>query len=442
MTEALFQNPQYATIEVTTSSDNIVIYSNSNKAIVNVSPFRLSFYQNDVLTVSFNAQNLMRFEHYRTKPITPEPGEEPGTWEESFGTFIDTKPNGPEAVAGDFYFHTSEVLFGIPEHADSFALNPTVGTEPYRLYNLDVFEYELESRMALYGSVPVIYGHGNGRTSGIFWHNSAETFVDIHNMQSAHFMSEAGVIDVFVLLGPTPNDAFTQYTKLTGVGNLPQLFALAHHQSRWNYFTQDDVLQVVRNFDANDIPLDTMWLDIEYTDDKMYFTWNHTAFPTPIEMMNELRSTGRHLTFIIDPHSKVHELYQYYKENSNRGYYVKDKDGNDFVGYCWPGDSSYVDYFNPDARRYYADQFLLKNFAENAEDSGLWNDMNEPSVFDGPEVTMTKDNIHYGGWEHRQIHNIFGLMHVKGTFDGLMRRANGNLRPFILTRSFFGGTQR
>ncbi|XP_037029442.1 neutral alpha-glucosidase AB-like [Bradysia coprophila] len=441
VTEALHHEPQYTTIDFTISSSAIIINSNTNWAVVSMSPFRLSFYQDDVLAVSFNAQSLMRFEHYRTRPTTPG-DEELGSWEESFGDFNDTKPNGPEAVAGDFTFHTADVLFGIPEHADSFALKVTVGMEPYRLYNLDVFEYELDSRMALYGSVPVIYGHGNGQTSGIFWHNAAETFVDIRSTQSAHFMSEAGIIDVFVLLGPTPNDVFTQYAKLTGSGNLPQLFALAHHQCRWNYFTQEDVLQVISNFDANDMPVDTIWLDIEYTDDKMYFTWNHTGFPAPIEMMNDLRSTGRHLTFIIDPHTKVQDSYQYYRDNTNLDYYVKDKDGNDFVGYCWPGDSSYVDYFNPEARRFYADQFRLENFAENAEDTGIWNDMNEPSVFNGPEITMSKDNIHYNGWEHRQIHNIFGLMHVKGTFDGLTKRSHGYLRPFILTRSFYGGTQR
>ena len=39
--------------------------------------------------------------------------------------------------------------------------------------------------------------------------------------------------------------------------------------------------------------------------------------------------------------------------------------------------------------------------------------MNEPSVFNGPEVTMLKDAVHYGGWEHRDIHNIYGLYVVR-----------------------------
>lgn len=44
----------------------------------------------------------------------------------------------------------------------------------------------------------------------------------------------------------------------------------------------------------------------------------------------------------------------------------------------------------------------------------VWNDMNEPSVFNGPEVTMLKDAKHYGGWEHRDVHNIYGLYVVRG----------------------------
>ena len=42
-----------------------------------------------------------------------------------------------------------------------------------------------------------------------------------------------------------------------------------------------------------------------------------------------------------------------------------------------------------------------------------WNDMNEPSVFNGPEVTMPKDCIHHGGFEHRELHNLYGMMVVR-----------------------------
>lgn len=87
---------------------------------------------------------------------------------------------------------------------------------------------------------------------------------------AAHFMSEAGIIDAFILLGETPLNTFKQYTDLTGPAPLPQHFALAYHQSRWNYNDENDVETVNANFDVHDIPMDTMWLDIEYTDNKKY----------------------------------------------------------------------------------------------------------------------------------------------------------------------------
>lgn len=71
--------------------------------------------------------------------------------------------------------------------------------------------------------------------------------------------------------------------------------------------------------------------------------------------------------------------------------------------------------------------------------------MNEPSVFESVEKTMPKDNLHtteMGIYEHRAVHNLYGFMHTKSTFDGLYRRGDGKYRPFILTRSHFAGSQR
>jgi mannosyl-oligosaccharide alpha-1,3-glucosidase len=336
---------------VTSSSTSITVRAKTNKAVIRLSPFQIEFYHNEVLTVKANSNGLMKFEQLLTRPATLEPSEIEH-WEESFNGVVDLKPNGPEAIAMDFNFPESDVLFGIPEHADSFALRVTTGTEPYRLFPLDNPAYELDSPESLYGAVPVLYGHGARKTAGVFWLNSADTYIDIHDMKNAHFISEVGVIDVYVLLGPTPHETFQQFTKLVGVGNLPQLFTLAYHQCRWNYISQQDVLEVVANFDKFEIPLDTMWLDIEYTDQKKYFTWDHagefsvfpifphfpkiilnyTAFPQPLEMIRNLTASGRHLTHIIDPHYKKDENYFFYKASREGGYFVKNIAGEDYEG--------------------------------------------------------------------------------------------------------------
>jgi alpha 1,3-glucosidase len=75
-------------------------------------------------------------------------------------------------------------------------------------------------------------------------------------------------------------------------------------------------------------------------------------------------------------------------------------------------------------------------------ENGIWNDMNEPAVFNAPEKTFPRDAVHFSNVEHRLVHNAYGFMQTKGTFDGLTRRSGGKLRPFILTRSFFAGSQK
>lgn len=110
---------------------------------------------------------------------------------------------------------------------------------------------------------------------------------------TTHWMAESGVLDLFIFLGPTSESVFDQYTKLTGRTPLPQLFAIAYHQCRWNYLSQTDVLDVQSKFDAADIPLDVIWLDIEYAEEHKYFIWDRRNFPEPEQMQEALAARGR-----------------------------------------------------------------------------------------------------------------------------------------------------
>jgi mannosyl-oligosaccharide alpha-1,3-glucosidase len=96
-----------------------------------------------------------------------------------------------------------------------------------------------------------------------------------------------------VFFGPSSKDIFRQYTRLTGQPAMPQNFAIAYHQCRWNYINQNDVHEVDSQFDHHDIPYDVIWLDIEHNDGKRYFTWDNGKFPDPIKMQKELDQKGR-----------------------------------------------------------------------------------------------------------------------------------------------------
>lgn len=210
--------------------------------------------------------------------------------------------SGPESLSLDVMFPHHNHVYGIPEHATRLSLPTTAGpdpyySDPYRLYNLDVFEYLADSPMALYGAVPLLHAHSASSTVGFLNLVGSETWIDVSHPSDkstkTHWISESGVLDLFLLPGPTPDDVFKQYAKLTGPSALPPQWSLAHHQSRWNYVSSDDVRSVARRFDEEDIPLDVLWLDIEYAEDHKYFMWKEKEFPDPVSMTNDIAAVGR-----------------------------------------------------------------------------------------------------------------------------------------------------
>jgi alpha 1,3-glucosidase len=472
-----------------------VKYGPSSKfeATIKFSPFTVDFKRDGSSQIKFNSQGLLNVEHWRPKIEKQEPekkegessenteenkveetkeepkeepkGEDESTWwDETFGGNTDSKPRGPESVALDISFVGYEHVYGIPSHTGPLSLKTTRGgdgnfQEPYRMYNADVFEYILDSPMTLYGSIPFMQAHRKDSSVGVFWLNAAETWVDITKGKDSknplslggktktnthtHWISEGGLLDVFVLLGPTPKDLTAKYGELTGTTAMPQEFSLGYHQCRWNYVSDEDVKDVDRKMDKAKMPYDVIWLDLEYTDEKKYFTWDKHTFPDPIGMGKQLDSHGRKLVTIIDPHIKNVDNYPVVAEMKSKGYAVNKKDGSIFDGWCWPGSSHWVDAFAPAAREWWASLFKYDAFKGTMENTWIWNDMNEPSVFNGPETTMPKDNLHYGNWEHRDVHNLNGMTFQNATFHALITRKPGELRrPFVLTRSFFAGSQR
>ncbi|CAK9302218.1 unnamed protein product [Gordionus sp. m RMFG-2023] len=463
---------KYSNINYQRTDLQLLIHFNDFKIIIDFKPFKMFILQNKKHILVINGQNLFNYEQNaedKDEEDDPLPNEvikknveddtdndenevkkndvEKKNYQETFDVHTDTKPNGDTSVGVDITFLGSKHLYGIPEHADNFVLRSTVNDEPYRLYNFDVFEYELYNKMALYGSIPYMISHCSTQTIGIFWNNPSETWIDIkyaNDNAFTHWFSETGVIDLFILLGPTPDKVFKQYSMITGVTPLPPISTLGYHQSRWNYNNQDDVADVLNKYDEYDIPLDFIWLDIEYTDGKKYFTWDTSNFPNPLKMIDYLKSKGRKLVIIIDPHIKVDSSYLIYNELNNRDkFFVQTKDRNDYEGWCWPGNSKYPDFARKDVRDWWASKFDFKEFNTTTEDVFLWNDMNEPSVFSGPEVTMPKDCLHLKDTvEHRSLHNLYALYVHNATFEGLYQRSNGKIRPFVLARGFFAGSQR
>lgn len=136
------------------------------------------------------------------------------------------------------------------------------------------------------------------------------------------------------------------------------------------------------------------------------------------------------------PEGRAQEQYLTYL-----GLFVQTYEGGDYEGACWPGMSSWLDYLRPEVRAYWASRFDTTKYQHSTEHLHVWNDMNEPSVFSGPELTLHGCALH-GDYEHREVHNVYGQYMHRSTADGLIRRSGGLERPFVLSRSFYAGSQK
>jgi alpha 1,3-glucosidase len=430
---ALLNLPPKITFSKNVDSKQITVAFGNNSLIIQKSPFSFEFFSNNVPVSSFNQRGYFNYEKYREKTDDEPSAQTPvseidrlkdrlkaNLWSEQFQSHFSDIKKGPSSIGFDIQFPGSSNVYGIPEHASGFSLKPTRGgnaiyKEPYRLYNLDVFEYELDNPMALYGSVPFLMSHKRQYSTAVLWLNAAEMWVDIEKSKEAvtsHWMAESGSLDLLYFLGPTQQEIFDAHAKITGKPQIPQEFAIAYHQCRWNYDSAQDVAQVDANFDNFDIPYDVLWLDIEHTDGKRYFTWDNAKFPKPEDMQASLASKSRKMVTIIDPHIKKDAEYSVSAKAKELDIFVKDNAGDVFSGNCWPGDSNWIDYSNPKGSQFWSERFLFGNYKGSTESLYTWNDMNEPSVFSGPEITMPKGNIHFNNVEHRDIHNLYGTLMV------------------------------
>ena len=353
---ALLEEPKVSQkIQWSVGQDGVrAAYGPKNGVQVDVSfePLKVTLRRDGKEQLVLNGRGLLHMEHFRTKESVakskegmevPEEGldtdensqvvlgslprttwfegdSEDGWWEENFNSFTDPKPRGrslrhsckarhseslnigPESLSLDIDFPNHGHVYGIPQHATRLDLPLTTGegahySDPYRLYNADVFEYLADSTMSLYGSIPVMYAHSADSTVGIFNAIGSETWIDVGRPSpkstTSHWISETGILDIFILPGPTPADIFGQYTRLTGTPALPAHWALGYHQCRWNYISSDDVRAVQKRFDEEDIPVDVFWLDIEYAEDHKYFIWDKRHFPDPVDMIKDVEAIER-----------------------------------------------------------------------------------------------------------------------------------------------------
>ncbi|MDF1809783.1 MAG: glycoside hydrolase family 31 protein [Phycisphaerales bacterium] len=333
---------------------------------------------------------------------------------------------------------SSTSLYGTGQVAGPLLRNGFV-TETW---NYDAFGYGLDAQN-LYTSQPwVLAVREDGSAFGVLADTTERCEIDLRN--GITFRGVGYQFPIVIIESDSPSDVMKELAELTGKIAMPPRWAIGFHQCRYSYNPDSRVKEVADEFRKRSLPADVIWMDIDYMNEYRVFTFDPEEFPDPTELNDYLDKVGFSNVWMIDPGVKAEEGYFVYDSGTELNVWTSTVDGAVFKGEVWPGVCVFPDYLNKDVRTWWSG--LYKDFMAYNID-GVWNDMNEPAVFNVESKTMPEDNIHHadpelgGTGSHARYHNVYGMQMIRATREGVVA-ANPNKRPFVLSRANHLGGQR
>jgi alpha-glucosidase len=363
----------------------------------------------------------------------------------------------------DYYIELSTsvpsgYMYGFGERGYNLTLGPT---GIYTIWNAD-YNQNIETGLGghnSYGSHPVYMVQEQSKDwSMVLLRNVNAMDVILNNSKSLTYKITGGILDFNFFLGDNyPETVITSYHKYLGGWAIPPFWSLGYQQSRWGYDNLTFMKEIVDTFTELKMPLDVIWSDIDYMNEYVDFTIDENRFPLS-EFNEMLKTTGKRWVPIIDAGIGV-EGKEVYQRGLDQDVYIKAPNGTTLVGSVWPGGTSFVDWFHPNASDFWTTG--LENVRDMVPYSGLWLDMNEISnLIDGeigfvPNMSDIKnalpytpgnplytdairlDAVHYNGEIDFNTHSLFHFMECNITYNYLKEQSE---LPFILSRSNMFGS--
>lgn len=238
----------------------------------------------------------------------------------------------------------------------------------------------VENKESLYGAHNFIIVSNSKRKYGVFVDCPSKITFDIGytHLDKLSIAIHSEDAALYIIEADTEVEIVKEMRKLTGKSYIAPFWAFGYQQSRWSYMNEDEVRSVVDGYRSNGMPIDAVYLDIDYMDNYKDFTVSEEKFPQFKSFADEMKARDIHLVPIIDAGVKIEKGYDIYEEGVKNNYFCKNAEGEDYVSAVWPGLTHFPDFFNADASKWFGSKYKVLT---DMGIEGFWNDMNEPAIF-------------------------------------------------------------
>lgn len=336
-----------------------------------------------------------------------------------------TKKDNNEIL--DFNIDSSEILYGGGERA----LGMNRRGNRLQLYNRASYGYETHADLMNF-CIPMVL---SSKIYLIHFDNSAIGYLDLDSKKDNTLAYEtiSGRKTYQIIVGDSWKDLISNYTDLTGKQPLPARWTLGNFSSRFGYHSQEEVEKTIQKFKDDKIPVDALILDLYWFGKEVKGTmgnldWDKDNFPNPTKMIADLNANGVKTVLITEPF--VLTSSSKWQEAVDKKILATDDKGNPFKYDFYFGNTGIIDIFKPEGATWFWN--IYKNLI-NQGVGGLWGDLGEPEVFPSEAITA--------GGKADEIHNIYGHNWAKLIAEGY-KKEFPNMRPFILMRAGYSGSQR
>ncbi|MES2327395.1 MAG: TIM-barrel domain-containing protein, partial [Pseudomonadota bacterium] len=283
-------------------------------------------------------------------------------------------------------------------------------------------------------------------------HDDPRPEADRHSLTLTSDFARA--IDYYFIPGGSVDDVIAGYRELTGKAPILPKWAYGFWQSRQRYETQDQLLGVLHQYRKLGLPLDNIVQDWLYWPQDQWGCqcFDPARFPDPKAMVDDIHANSAHVMISVwakyykgipnyDALDAIHGIYD--RMSTPRTDEPKDPNYTKWMYLDWVGPgylNAFYDAYNPAARDLYWSQ--VRQGIESKGFDGWWLDSDEPDFHSNisPAETARRMGPTALGPAEPNF-NSYPIVHVDGVYDHQVADKPA-VRPFILTRSAFGGIQR